>query len=43
MIRNHLLDYASALRHDLADIGGNFTLDERALQSALELKQHICA
>ena len=43
MFGNNLLDHAFALGHDLADVGGNFTLDERALQSALELIQHICA
>ena len=43
MNRNNLLDSAFALGNDLANIGGNFTLDKRALQSALELKQHICA
>ena len=43
MFGNNLLDHAFALRYDLANVGRNFTLDKRALQSALELIQHICA
>ena len=43
LLTNNLLDKLSALGHDLANIRGDLTLDERALESALELRQHFGA
>ena len=41
LLTNNLLDKLSALGHDLANVCWNLTLDERALKSALECRQHF--